>query len=533
MIPFAAQVEDILFSLEHVAGVSRLPDWDADLAREIIQHFAAFAEAEIAPLDEPGDAQGCRLEHGRVRMPDGFGAAYRAYAEQGWPGLGAPADIGGQGMPAPVQGAVSEIFTGACHALQMVVGLVPGAIRTLLAHGTPDQQARYLGPLIDGSCLATMALTEPGAGSDLSGIRTRGTRADDGWRLSGEKIFISGGDQDMSERILHLVLARTDTAPGKGTRGLSLFLCPSHLPDGSRNSARAARIEEKMGLHASPTCQMVFDTAHAELIGAEGEGLKAMFTMMNHARMDVALQGVAHAARAAQIARAYAAERVQGRDAGGQPVTLDRHPDVARMLREQQALAIGGRAMCHLALVALEGVEAPGLIDFLTPICKVFCTEAGIRSADLGIQVLGGYGYCREYRVEQTLRDARICAIYEGANGIHALTLATRLLQQRGGACADAFEALIEAEAPAAAHLAEALALWRRTRARLVSDDHPAEAAHEFMRLAGLMLYQAMWLRIETASAHAPDPDHLRDLAAHVRRGAAADLRAIAVMLEG
>jgi alkylation response protein AidB-like acyl-CoA dehydrogenase len=253
MTPFAAPVDDILYSLEHVAQASRLPGWDADLVREVVQHFASFAERSIAPIDEPGDVEGCRLENGRVRMPAGFAETYRAYAEQGWPGLAVPEADGGQGMPGPVLGAVSEILTGACHSLQMVTGLVPGAVRTLLEFGSGDQQARLIPPLADGTWLSTMALTEPGAGSDLSAIRTRAVPDGNRWRISGEMIFISGGDQDLSEGILHLVLARTGS-PEEGTRGLGLFVCRSERAGGGRNAVSVSRIEEKMGLHASPTC---------------------------------------------------------------------------------------------------------------------------------------------------------------------------------------------------------------------------------------------------------------------------------------
>ena len=301
MTAFHAPVDDILFSLIHVARADRLPGWEDALAAEITGHFAAFAEGRIAPLDAPGDAEGCRLEAGRVRMPSGFAEVYADLAADGWQGLSVPEAYGGQDLGPVLQAAVSEIFSGANHALQMVCSLVPGAVGVLMRFGTEAQKAAYLPPLAEGRWLSTMALTEPGAGSDLAGIRCRAVPEGANWRIEGEKIFISGGDQDLSEGILHLVLARTGPA-GTGTRGLSLFLCRSHLADGRRNAVTVTRIEEKLGLHASPTCQLAFDGAEAELIGAEGEGLRAMFTMMNHARLDVALQGVAHAARAADLA---------------------------------------------------------------------------------------------------------------------------------------------------------------------------------------------------------------------------------------
>jgi 3-(methylthio)propanoyl-CoA dehydrogenase len=435
MTAFRAPTDDILFSLIHVAGAGRLADWDDDLAAEVIGEFAAFAEERIAPLNETGDVEGCRLENGRVRMPAGFADVFRELAGQGWQGLSVPEEYGGQGLGEAILAGVSEIFAGACHSLQMVASLAPGAVAPLLRFGAEAQRAALIPLLADGRWLSTMCLTEPGAGSDLSAIRTRAVRDDrngSGWRIEGEKIFISGGDQDMSEGVLHLVLARTGPADA-GVRGLSLFACPSHLPDGARNAVSVIRVEEKLGLHASPTCHLAFDGAAAELVGEEGGGLRAMFEMMNHARLDVALQGAAHAARAADLARAYAAQRRQGRGPDG-PVTIDRHADVARMINEADALALGARALAHIALVAQEFGEEPDFVEFMTPLAKYFGSDAGVRAADLAIQVMGGYGYLREYRAEQNWRDARICSIYEGANGIHARTLATRGLELNGGA---------------------------------------------------------------------------------------------------
>ena len=489
MTPFKAPLDDILFSLR-VVGAQDLPAFDADLTREVAQHFAGFVEGEIAPLDEAGDRQGCTLTNGRVQMPDGFRAAYRAYAEQGWPGLTLPEDHGGQGMDGLMLAVCSEVFSGANHALQMVTGLVPGAARVLMRFGTSDQQAQYLPRLASGETLATMCLTEPGAGSDLSRIRCRAEEAG-GWKITGEKIFISGGDQDLSDRILHLVLARTGAHPIKG---LSLFACPCTRADGSRNAIAVTRIEEKMGLHASPTCQLAFDGAEAELIGEQGKGLAAMFTMMNHARLDVALQGVAHAARAHDIAATYAAERVQGRGPDGLPVTLDQHADVRRMLDEIKAQAMGGRLVAHLACVTLERGDNPDLVEFLTPLAKVHCTQAGMRAAELGMQVLGGYGYLREYRIEQTYRDARITAIYEGANGIHARALATRLACSAPGA---AFESFLrsEVETSPTAKTVAGLEAWQAARDQVRQAEDPAALAPEFLHHSTQALLACLWAR--------------------------------------
>lgn len=493
MTAFAAPLDDILFSLRHVARADRLPDWDDGLAAEILGHFAAFAEQRIAPLDAPGDAQGCRLEGGRVVMPDGFARVYAELAEQGWQGLSVPEDFGGMGLGPVLQAGVSEIFSGANHALQMVVSLVPGCAGVLRRFGTEAQKATCLPPLAQGRWLSTMALTEPGAGSDLSAIRTRAERDGQGWRITGEKIFISGGDQDLSEGILHLVLARSG---GEGLRGLSLFLCNSHLAGGGRNAVSVTRIEEKMGLHASPTCQLAFDGAEAELVGAEGGGLAAMFTMMNHARIDVALQGVAHAARAADLARRYAAERRQGRGPDGSPVTIDAHADVARMIATCDDLARTGRVLCHLTLVEETLGQSRDFVEFMTPVCKYACTEAGIRAADLAIQVMGGYGYLEEYRAAQNWRDARICAIYEGTNGIHARTTATRGLSLNGGAGARAFAAFLRDSGidPSS---------WEAEADRLRADADPAAGAHSFMELTCSLALAAARARLVAAEARA------------------------------
>jgi len=491
--PFRAPVDDILFSLKHVARADRLSDWDGELASEVITHFASFAEERIAPLNASGDVEGCRLENGRVKMPEGFAEVYRELAEQGWQGISAPETHGGQSLNHTIVASVCEIFAGANHSLQMVAGLVPGAISTLVRFGTGEQQQRLIPPLVDGRWLATMALTEPGSGSDLSTIRTRATRDGDAWRIDGEKIFISGGDQDISEGILHLVLARTGSME-EGSRGLSLFACLSHLPNGERNSVSVTRIEEKLGLHASPTCQLAFDGAGAELVGELGMGLKAMFALMNHARLDVALQGVAHAARGADLARRYAAERLQGRDRSGQPVTIDQHADVARMIEEADAWAVGGRALGYLTMVEGELTGGEALLSFMTPICKWLCTEGGIRGADLAIQVMGGYGYLREFGAEQNWRDARICAIYEGANGIHALTNATRSLKSDGGAGAAAFVALLR---ESGSELHEQAHRWEAEARRIASMSDPSAEAHDFMRLTATSAWLAVWARIK------------------------------------
>jgi alkylation response protein AidB-like acyl-CoA dehydrogenase len=507
MIPFQAPTNDILFSLRHVAAADRLAGWDDETTTDVLSHFAQFAEAVIAPLNAGGDREGARLDGGRVLMPTGFSSAFDQLAEGGWQGLTAPEEHGGMGLSSVIAAGVSEIFTGANHALQMVCNLVPGAITTVLRFGTQDQRAQWIPKLASGHTLSTMCLTEPGAGSDLSVIRTRATQVDGDWRIDGEKIFISGGDQDMSSDIVHLVLARSG-APEDGIRGLSLFLCPRN------DGARVTRIEDKTGLHASPTCHMVFDGARAQLLGEQGAGLKAMFTLMNHARLDVALQGVAHAARAVDIAATYAADRKQGRTPDKAQATLSDHADVRRMLDEQAILAIGARAMCHVSLVELELGNRPALAEFVTPLCKVYGSDAGIRAADLGIQILGGYGYLKEYGMEQIWRDARICAIYEGANGIHTRNMATRGLRPGGGA--DAFEDLISELSNGAADVTTDLEHWCKIRRWMSDTPDPAAHADEFYQKTAHLFHKAIWSRIRATANHHSQPERITELAGKV-----------------
>lgn len=495
MIAFDAPLDDIAFSLNHVAGAPSLEDYDEELHAEIGHHFGEFAAGVIAPLNAVGDQVGAQLLNGRVRLPDGFKDAYQQYCEQGWAGLTIPEEFGGQGLGGIALGVTTEIFAGANQAFEMTVGLVPGAVRTILGFGTDAQKADALPRLASGEWVSTMALTEPGAGSDLARIKCRATKDDDTWRIEGEKIFISGGDQDVSEGILHLVLARTGE---DGISGLSLFLCRSERHDGSRNPITVTRVEEKMGIHASPTCQLRFEGAEAELLGAEGQGLAAMFTMMNHARISVALQGVAHSTRATKIARAYAAERVQGRN-----MRIEEHPDVARMLDEMELRAMGGRGITHLALVELERGGNDVLVEALTPIAKYFCTEAGSEAADMGIQVLGGYGYLEEYGLTQVLRDCRISRIYEGTNGIHALALSTRLLKMKGPI--DALDALVGG----VDDIAPMVEQWRVARQSMEKIDDVRPVADVFMRLTAEIVHQFVWSKIAAAADNHADPSRL------------------------
>ncbi|PCI84445.1 MAG: acyl-CoA dehydrogenase [Hyphomicrobiales bacterium] len=528
MIDFKAPVEDIIFTLEHVLNASSTPSWDSKLTKEILIHFANFAENEIAPINEIGDVEGCRFDNGNVYLPKEFKQVYKSFVEQGWHGLTIPEKYDGQGMSAVILGAVNEIYIGACHSMQMITGLVPGAVRLLNAFGTDKQKDEILPLFASGNWLATMCLTEPSAGSDLSVIRSKASKSGGNWVIDGEKIFISGGGQDLSQRILHIVLARSGSLED-GVKGLSLFLCRSHDDDGNKNAVSVDRIEEKMGLHASPTCQLSFDNCQAELIGKEGEGLRAMFTLMNHARIDVGLQGAAHAARASHIAKSYAAERRQGRTAGSDgQVLIEKHKDVADMLMEQEALAMGSRAMCLYALLNLEEESKYDLVDFLTPICKSFSSEAGIRAADLGIQVLGGYGYLHEYRIEQIYRDARITSIYEGTNSIHGLTLASRLLKVENGAAANAFETMVQEvidNHASSSRLMASLKLWQKKRNKILVENQPEENSYAFMKLSGLVAYQTMWLKIVAAANKHGNPHRLIQLGEFVAKRASVEAR--------
>lgn len=521
MIDYRAPVDQMLFVMRHGAAAERLPHWDAEIAAQVLRAAGRFIDAEIAPLDPIADANPARLEGGRVRLPPAFSLAYRRFCAAGWPGLAAAEEFGGQGLPHVLAAGVSEMLSGACVTWQMMLSLAQGAMRTIAANGDEAQKARYLPRLVSGEWLATMCLSEPQAGSDLGRVRMNAAPQSNGsYRLTGSKIFISGGDQDMTDNVMHLVLARTPGAP-EGVRGLSLFIAPAVLPDGRRNHLACVRVEAKMGMHASPTCQMAFDSAWAERLGDEGEGLARMFVMMNAERLDVGLQGVGLAEVAGQRSRRYANERQQGRDQEG-PCALVRHVDVQRMLLEQIALADGCRALLYRTDVELELGQNLALVDFLTPVCKAFATDAAVQAAQLAIQIHGGYGYLTEYRVEQILRDARITPIYEGTNGIQALTLADRLLRQPGGAPVQAFKddmasAIALATPPTAAALQAAFVHWQGACNALLQRASAGVAASAFMHLTGLVAVGAAWARLEQAADRSPNPPRTLAAAAFYR----------------
>jgi len=452
---YRAPVSDIVFTMRHVAGFDRAldegvyGDLSADLAQTILEEAGRFAADRIAPLNREGDRHGVTLKDGEVTTAPGWKEAYRAWTEAGWNALPGPADFGGQGLPILLNSACVEMWNSASMAFGIGPVLTMGAIEALVTHGTDALRERYLAKLVSGEWTATMNLTEPQAGSDLAALRSRAEPVGDGtYRIRGQKIFITYGEHDLTDNIIHLVLARLPDAPA-GTRGISLFLVPKILPDGTRNDLRCAGIEHKLGIHGSPTCTMAFgdnDGAIGWLVGEENRGLACMFTMMNNARLAVGLQGVAIAERAYQQAFAYAKERRQGRapgHAGDGMSPIIEHPDVQRNLLTMKALTAASRAICYMTAAALDRAHlapdeaarrsAQERASLLTPVAKAFATDVGVEVASLGVQVHGGMGYIEETGAAQHLRDARIAPIYEGTNGIQAIDLVMRKLPLSGG----------------------------------------------------------------------------------------------------
>jgi len=455
---YRAPVADILYSLKHVAGFAtavdagRFGDLDLETAESVIGEAGKFATEALAPLDVVGDREGARCANGVVTTAPGFRDAYRRWAGAGWAGVTAKPEYGGMGLPHAIAAACNEMWSGASMGFALCPLLGEGAIGALEVYGDDALRATYLGRLVSGEWTGTMNLTEPQAGSDLSAVKTRAERApDETYRLTGQKIFITYGDHDMADNIVHLVLARLPDAP-PGTRGISLFLAPKFLvkPDGSlgpRNDVRCASIEHKLGIHASPTCVMVYGDAGgatAYLVGEENRGLAAMFVMMNAARLGVGLQGVAIGEKAYQKALTYARERRQGRTGAGGMSPIVEHPDVKRMLVTMKALVQAARGICHLTAMAIDlathadSAEARAAAGeraaLLTPVAKAFSTDIGDEVASLGVQVHGGMGFIEETGAAQYLRDSRIASIYEGTNGIQAIDLVQRKLPLAGGA---------------------------------------------------------------------------------------------------
>ncbi|MXN66007.1 acyl-CoA dehydrogenase [Stappia sp. GBMRC 2046] len=457
---YRAPVGDILFTLKSVSGLAdvlaapRHAELSEDLVDAIIEEAGRFATEEIAPLNEIGDRHGTPLKDGEVTTPPGWKEAYAKWCEGGWNSLTGDPEFGGQGLPTMLHAAALELWNSGSMAFAIGPTLTIGAIEALQKHASPELQEKYLPKLVSGEWMGTMNLTEPQAGSDLNALRARAERADDGtYRIFGQKIFITYGEHDFTDNIVHLVLARLPDAPA-GTRGISLFLVPKFLVNddgslGKRNDVRCAGVEHKLGIHGSPTCTMAFgdkDGAIGWLIGEENRGLACMFTMMNNARLAVGIQGVGVGERASQEALAYALERKQGRAAGDtsegmSPIAM--HPDIKRSLLSMQAYTQVARAICYSNAHAIDmsqlaeddaakrhWSERAGL---LTPIAKALSTDIGVEVTSLGVQVHGGMGYIEETGAARLLRDARIAPIYEGTNGIQAIDLVTRKLPLSGG----------------------------------------------------------------------------------------------------
>ena len=506
-MPYRAPVEDVAFFLKHCTSLPKLMDEGVvdlsfDLVDSVLEEAGKFAAQEIEPLDRVGDKTGNVLKDGVVTTAPGWRETYKAWSEAGWNAVAAEEAFGGQHLPTSVTTALVEFWNSASPAFGIGPVLTMGAIEALTAHGSKALQDTYLHNLVSGTWTGTMNLTEPQAGSDLAALRTRAERREDGtYRIFGTKIFISYGEHDIAENIVHLVLARLPDAPA-GTRGISLFVVPKFLVNadgtlGARNDVKAVGLEHKMGLHGSPTCTMSFgdagEGAVGYLVGEENRGLACMFTMMNNARLAVAVQGVAVAERATQRAVAFAQDRRQGKApgaSGGEMSPIIAHPDVQRMLLTMRAETDAARTLCLKTADALDRAhrladpvaKAAALAEasLLTPVAKAFATDAGIKVASIGIQVHGGMGYIEETGAAQHLRDARIFAIYEGTNGIQAIDLVTRKISQGNG---DVVEALI-ADCRDTARAVHALNApeFGRTGEKL------AEATEAFARATRVML---------------------------------------------
>jgi alkylation response protein AidB-like acyl-CoA dehydrogenase len=535
MPTYSAPVRDMKFVLEEVIGLSShkdlagFEDVSPDLIDAILEEAAKLTGEILAPLNLSGDREGCHWDNGTVRTPKGFKEAYDAYQEGGWQGITSPVEYGGQGLPYTLGLAVSEMMIAANWGFSMYPGLTKGATEAILAHASDELKQKYLPNMISGKWSGTMNLTEPHCGTDLGLLRTKAEpQADGTYKISGTKIFISAGEHDLTENIIHLVLARITGAP-EGTKGISLFLVPKFLVNddgslGARNGVTCARIEEKMGIHSNATCVLNYDNATGWLVGEENKGMRAMFTMMNEARLGVALQGLGVADVAYQNAAAYAKERRQGRALKG-PAEPDQpadiilvHPDVRRMLMTVRAFAEGARALAYWTGFQVDLAHrspeekirerAADIVGILTPIAKSYMTDKGFESAVLAQQCLGGHGYISEWGMEQFVRDARIAQIYEGTNGVQAMDLVGRKLPADGGRAARRFFGAINSFCEAnkdnkdlaefitpvtatAAQLQDAT-LWLMQNG-MADPNNAGAAAHDYLNLAALTTLAFMW----------------------------------------
>ena len=494
---FTTPVREQRLILDEVAQVGEIEGGpDSETVDAVLEGAAALAEGEFAPLARIGDTLGSRWDNGVVTTPAGFKEAWNAFVEGGWMTLAAPEEHGGQGLPFVLSAALMDDLNAANVGFALCPMLSMGAIEAIERHGSDELKRDYLPKIVSGEWPATMNLTEPQAGSDVGALKTKAEPNGDGsWRLKGTKIFITYGEHDLSDQIIHMVLARTPGSP-EGTRGISLFLVPKILPDGSRNDLRCVSIEHKMGIHASPTCVMSYGDeggAIGWLVGPENGGMAAMFTMMNNARLNVGLQGVGIAERATQRAVAYALERKQGQR-NRLPVPIAEHPDVRRMLMRMRALTMGARALAYYAFGQLDrgargDPQAAMRADVLTPLVKAWCTDVGCEVASLGVQVHGGMGYIEETGAAQHLRDARIAPIYEGTNGIQAADLVGRKLGLDGGLAFDGLIADIEAEAehPGLIALTDAVEVAAASLRDAAPDDRLA-GSYPFLTMTSVMV---------------------------------------------
>lgn len=500
MPTYTAPVKDMQFLLHDLLKISETDikgyaDLDRSFTEAVLDEAAKVAQDILAPLNAVGDTEGCKLENGVVRTPKGFREAFHSLSQGGWMSLDAAPDYGGQGLPYLMHTAVNETFVSANMAFNMYQGLTHGAYSAILVHGTDAQKAKWLPKLVTCEWTGTMNLTEPHCGTDLGLLRTRAEpQADGSYRITGQKIFISAGDHDMAENIVHLVLAKAPGG-GEGTKGISLFIVPKVMvnDDGSLGEANAVsvgKVEEKMGIHGNATCVMNYDGATGWLLGELHKGMKAMFTMMNEARLGVALQGYAVAEAAYQNAVAYAKDRLQGRavtgaeNPNGPADPLIVHPDIRRNLMEQKSFVEGARALTFWGATLIDRAHkgdaaADGLIGLLTPVLKGFQTDKGFEMAVQAQQIYGGHGYIEETGMSQFARDARIAMIYEGANGVQALDLVGRKLATDSGKHVMAFFEMVKAECKA--HDGDD---------RMAAFTEPLKAASKQLQQAGMFFMQ-------------------------------------------
>ena len=453
MTAYAPPVQDMNFLLAELLGFAH-DDLDSETIEAVLGEAAKLASDILAPLNKTGDEFGAKLNDGAVTTAPGFKEAYQKYCAGGWNAVPFDPEYGGQGLPWALAFPIQEMWQSANMSFGLCPLLNQGAIKAISTHGSAAQKDMYLPKLISGEWTGTMNLTEPQAGSDLGLLRSKAAKQSDGtYKISGQKIFITYGEHDFTDNIIHLVLARLPDAP-EDVKGISLFVVPKILEDGSRNAVHCIGLEHKLGIHASPTCTMEFDGATGYLLGAENEGLKCMFTMMNNARLSVGLQGVAIAERAYQAANDFAAERVQGKSfSSGERVPIAEHADVQRMLISMKAKTEAGRALTYDAAIALDKAAsgdkaAQEKVDLLTPIVKSWCTDMAVEVTSTALQVFGGMGFIEETGAAQYYRDARILPIYEGTNGIQAMDLVFRKIIHDGGSAAKTYIESLESQIP-------------------------------------------------------------------------------------